>query len=813
MTRKIALIPLILLIGLSVGACDTAEERAEKHFQNATALIQEGDHIRARIELLNVFKLDPTHREARRAYAKGLDDDGKLNEALQHYLFLVENYPNDFEGVLRLAEISVRLGAWVEADRYGRRAAELDPEPIRVQAIVAALDYRQSIIENDGARRTQVADRVQKLTEVLPQDIALRQILIDWFVFQGREREALAQVDQALEMASGDIRLYRMRLSLLNTLGEFPELEEQLLDMVTRFPDNTDFQLQVIQWYISRGDAESAENFVRDLADGSDDAKRVGLQFELVQLVRATKGSDEALAEIEKILLDTSNPDIFRSIRAGLIFDGGDRETAMAELEQLVANGEPSDQTRTFKIILARMQRSIGNQVGARALVEEVLAEDPTQVEALKMKADFLIDGDKADEAVALLRRALDQKPTNASILTITARAHERNGDRELMGEALALAAEVSGAAPLESLRLAGFLASRGQLAPAEQALIESLRRNPNHAQLLSQLGAIYMQMEKLEDAIIIEDRLRSLDTDETTSQADGLKLAVLRAQNRNEDVVSLIQELAGADLDRARGMIALIRTYLASGDFDKASDVLAKAVLEEPENLQLRFAEGVVSGIGGDSESAQAIFREILESEPLSTSTWLALARNIQSEGDEATGEAVIDEAIAAVPQSGGLKLVKAGYLERRSDIAGAIEIYEGLYDESSSSLITANNLASLLSSYSDDPDTVERAYTIARRLRGLPQAAFKDTYGWIAFQRGQHEDALEHLQPAADGLPDDPLVQYHLARTYQVLDQHQNAVEQYQKVLTLTGGEPRSPMTDTAARLDAANKAAEGQ
>ena len=79
----------------------------------------------------------------------------------------------------------------------------------------------------------------------------------------------------------------------------------------------------------------------------------------------------------------------------------------------------------------------------ARALVEAVLAEDPTQVEALKIKADFLIDGDKADEAVAHLRRALDQEPTNASILTITARAHERNGNRELMGEALALAADL----------------------------------------------------------------------------------------------------------------------------------------------------------------------------------------------------------------------------------------------------------------------------------------------------------------------------------------------------------------------------------
>ena len=449
----------------------------------------------------------------------------------------------------------------------------------------------------------------------------------------------------------------------------------------------------------------------------------------------------------------------------------------------------------------------------ARALVEAVLAEDPTQVEALKIKADFLIDGDKADEAVAHLRRALDQEPTNASILTITARAHERNGNRELMGEALALAAEVSGNAPDESLRLAAFLASRDQLVPAEQALVESLRRYPNNPQILTRLGRIYLRMEKLEDALFVESRLRALGTDETTAQADNIKLAVLQAQNRGEDVLSLIEALARSDGNSSRGTIALMRTHLANGDIEKAKGVLTDAVVDDPESLGLKFATGIMASVESDWLEARRIFREVLNDQSRAINVWFALARTFQSEGDEVRAEAIVDEAIAAVPQSRDLMWIKAGFLERRGDIAGSIEIYESLYSESSSSLIAANNLASLLSSYSDDPDTVARAYTIARRLRGLPQAAFQDTYGWIAFQRGQHEDALEHLQPAADGLPDDPLVQYHLARTYQVLDQHQNAAEQYQKVLTLTGGEPQSPMTDTAARLDAANNAAEGQ
>jgi cellulose synthase operon protein C len=42
-------------------------------------------------------------------------------------------------------------------------------------------------------------------------------------------------------------------------------------------------------------------------------------------------------------------------------------------------------------------------------------------------------------------------------------------------------------------------------------------------------------------------------------------------------------------------------------------------------------------------------------------------------------------------------------------------------------------------------------RAWNIARRLRGAERPEFQDTYGWIALRRGEVEEALAHLEPAA--------------------------------------------------------------
>jgi tetratricopeptide (TPR) repeat protein len=66
----------------------------------------------------------------------------------------------------------------------------------------------------------------------------------------------------------------------------------------------------------------------------------------------------------------------------------------------------------------------------------------------------------------------------------------------------------------------------------------------------------------------------------------------------------------------------------------------------------------------------------------------------------------------------------------------------------------VVANNLASLISTYRDDDDSLDQAYTIARRLRGTDVAPFADTYGWIAYRRGEYDVALEHLERAAAGI-----------------------------------------------------------
>ena len=187
-----------------------------------------------------------------------------------------------------------------------------------------------------------------------------------------------------------------------------------------------------------------------------------------------------------------------------------------------------------------------------------------------------------------------------------------------------------------------------------------------------------------------------------------------------------------------------------------------------------------------------------------------LALYGFLAGEGRAAEAAAALDAGLRAAPDSTALVFAKAGLLEKEGDIDGAIAAYEGLYARDSGSPVLANNLASLITSYRDDAASLERAFAIARRLRGTDVPYFQDTYGWILHRRGDQDEALRYLAPAAEALPDNALVQFHLAETQLALDQRAAARASFARAVAAAEAGSPLPQLDAAkgriAEIDAA-------
>ena len=784
---------LMLVAALTLSGCESAEEKAERYYLSGMELLAAGDTDRALVEFRNVFKFNGFHKEARMAYAETQMARGEVGDAYSQYLRLIEQYPDTVEVRQILAEIAISRNDWEEAERHGRAAIALTPDAPAVQAIAAALDYRAAVVATDADARAKAAAAAQAVLTLAPDNKVARRIVVDQLASGPNPAAALPEIDKALALQPDAIEFHALKFQILAKANDIAGTGQQLQVMFAQFPDNQDVRKALIGWYLSQRDIDGAEAFLRKLA-GADDAAPEG-HLAVVQLLQAARGADPAKAELDRLVTATAgtpNADLYRAMRAVMDFESGAQNEAITALEDILATAEPSEQTRRIKGMLARLLDATGNRVGARARIEEILLEDPTNIDALKLRAAWLIAEDKPGAAIVDLRAALDQNPRDAGTLTLMAQAHERDGSPELAGERLALAVEVSGQAPDESLRYARFLLQQNRIAPAEAVLVDALGVTPADVGLLSQLAALRLTNSDWARVQEIIDSLRAVDTPQAQEAAQGIEAQLLVGQNRVDDSIAFLERQIADGLGDNDAVTLIVQTQIRNGKTAEARAYLDDALAKTPDDPTLRMLSSAVFGLMGQIDTAAGILQGLIAESPAAEQPVRMLYGLLLSDGRTAEATAVLDAALVAQPTSGMLRWMKAGQLETAGDIDGAIAIFEALYTEDSSNLVVANNLASMISTHRADPESLERAFAIARRLRGTTEPAFQDTYGWIESRRGNLEEALPYLESAATGLPNDPLVQFHLGMTYAGLKRTADARRVLTGALDLAGDSP---------------------
>ncbi|WP_299784534.1 tetratricopeptide repeat protein [uncultured Roseobacter sp.] len=781
--------PLMVLLLLVLVGCKSVEEQAEEHFQSGLALMESGDYDRAIIEFRNVFQLNGSHQEARHKLAEiHLDHRDDMRSAYGQYLRLVEQYPDDFKARIALAELAFMVQNWEDVERHGAAVERLNPEDPRSKAIIIARAYRAAALaENNSDLRAQ-AQAAKALLETQSDSVILRSIVLDSHLRDSDTTAALAQIDWLLERDPDNLTYWRQRLLVLSQRDDMEGIEQQLREMVERFPEDTNNKQSLIRFYMSRGQTDEVETFLRQqVADAGDN--ETGARADLIRFLAEVRGRAEAREEIDKAIEAGVDTVVFRALRAGMDFEAGAREAAVKELQDVLETAEPSSEVNDVKGVLAKMLQTMGNEVGARALVEELLAEEPGHAEALKMQATWYLQADDIDAAIASLRSALDTDSDDAEAMTLMAQAHQRAGRPELARDFLSLAVDASGNAPTETLRYASLLIEDESYLPAEDILLQALRLAPQNTGILQALGEIYLRTDDAGRLSQVIESLRRMDNPDAVRSANGLEAARINSQSGIEEALQYLEDLANSADASLSSQVALVQALLRTGNTDAALEKARDLQQENPQNEVIQAVLAATETANGNFDTAEALYRDLLATDAQRAGVWGELAKLAMRQGDPDAARTVIDEGLSAVPGDPALLWAKATYEERNGNIDAAIEIYEDLYATRPTSSIIANNLASMLATYRSDEESLERAWTVARRFKETDVPAMQDTYGWIAHRRGDSAEALPYLEAAARGLPSDPIVQYHLAQVYLALEMPAKALAQFRIAVEVAG------------------------
>lgn len=773
----------LLVSALGLSGCDSVEDRVARHHARGVELLEAGNVQQATLEFRNALRLDENYIPSRLEIAKLYERQREFAAAVGNYRQIAESDPQNVESRVRLAQILAAGNALDEARRVVDEALALTPQDADVIAIRANVLFRQG-------EREEALQEVERAIALDAENVAANILLVNERLEAGDEAAALARLDSLLATDPSDLTLNVLKLRILSGLGNTAALGDHLRRVVEIFPDQVAFRRSLAQWYADNGDMVAAEAELRRLAD--DDPSDTEATITLVRFLLATGGIEAARQE-----LDTRNAaaetDLARSLTytlslAELDVSAGQTDAARARLVDFVerAGSDPTgDQAR---VALARLALSQDDRTEASALVEEVLGRDENNIDALQIRASLKIDDYQTESAILDIRRALAADPQNPRLLMLAARAHERDGSPDLTGENLAAATRASNYDPAISLQYAAFLQGRNQVEAAETVLSEAVRRNPSNPRLLTALAQLRLRLEDWTGADEIAAQIAALDGGAAT--ADQLRAATLSGQGRFDESAAVLRELAEQREDDGAALAGLVSAYLRSGQPDRAESILEEALARNPANVRAGLLRAELHLIRGEVTAAEEMLRRqaALPDDLLAD---IALIRLLQQLGRGDEAETHARETVEQAPEAQAVRLLLAEILERGGMFDEAIAEYEILYESAPDSVVVANNLASLLAEYrADDPESLAKAIRVARRLRGSQQPEFQDTYGWTLFLSGDATGALRSLVPAAESLPNNALVQYHIGRVYAALDRPTDARAHLEAALSIDPG-----------------------
>lgn len=779
---------LALCSALALAACESDADKAARYFKSGMSLLEAGDTDRAMLEFRNVFRYDGFHKAARQAYADTLLARGETSEAYAQYLRLIEQYPDTADVRITLAELAITRADWPEAERHGHAAIELAPDRAEAQIIKTALDYHKAVRSHDDEARARLGEQAHEQLEANPDNPVARRVSIDYLAQDEDPTTVLSELDDAIAAEPDILEFHMLKLRQLSQSGDSEGLGEQLELMQETFPEDERVRDMLIRWYMAKRDHDAAEALLRKIA--GDDTGPAGMHLSLVQFLEEVRGPDAARDELSRLIAANEgqpNGQLYRATLAGMDFNAGDHAGAITRIEEILRDAEESDQTRRIKLALAKMLDATGNRVGARSRIEEVLEHDTTNVEALRMRANWLIAEDRPRDAIIDLRKALDQDPRDSATLMQMASAHQREGDMELAGERLAAAVEASGGGVTEAMTYARFLLDQDKVWVARRVLNDARRANPNNVEILSTLAGLHVNAGEWPQAHQIIEELRGIDSPPARASVRALDAAVLAAQNGIDEALDFLRR--EAENGDPGAFVMAIESLVRAGRQDEARQMLTDEMAKKPDDLGLRMLSANLHAIAGENDIAEQELRALIDEDPKAAEPVRLLYSLLVTSGRHDDAGALLSQAQQARPDALDLLLLQAGEMENIGDYEGAIAIYERLYAQDSSNVLVANNLASLITTHRDDAESLERAHVIARRFRDANNPALNDTYGWIEYRRGNHAEAVKYLEPAAAGLPQDALVQFHLGMAYVAVGRNEDAVHQLQQALDLAG------------------------
>jgi tetratricopeptide (TPR) repeat protein len=709
-----------LLLGLTLcwGCASDPEIAKQQYLESGNVYFQQHKYDAAAIQYRNAVKLDARFGEARY----------RLSQTYRR----MEDVPN--------------------ALREAARAADLLPDRVDVQLHAAGLLLIAGRFEDVRSRAQQV---LKQEPHNVQAQIALGASMAGLKDLQG----AIAQMEEAIRLDPGQSHPYLNLGALHAAKGDTQDAEKFFLDAINHDEKSVLARLTLGQFYWQGGRLDDAE---RTLKEALSVAPTEEITNRLLAVFYQSRNRHAEAEQYLKAAIAVGNSAAGRMTLADYYVSQDRMPEAIRIFESLASDSTLGSLARIRR---ATLHHRAGEFDLAEQVIESVLAKDPQHIEALLVKADYLLvrkDSAKALQAVdaaiaadrrsprayfvrgrllAAINRPEEAKRAFSEVLKLNPRAsiaqvelarlHLGSG---AVDTSMSLAGEAAATAPQSvdaRILLARGLLIRRDLVQAEAMLTSLVAAVPNSAVVHTQMGLLLTLKKQPKAAAAAFEHALSLDPShlEALGGLVGLDLVAGRVAEARARIEARLTVAA-----RDTGLLMLAaRTFIATKDSERAETILRQALVLDPALLPAYSMLGQVYFKQNRLDDARREFEQLAtrQSSPTSPLTMVGIIQQMQQRPAEAR------------------------------------QTFERVLQLDSRSAVAANNLAWIYAESGDNSDVaLQLAQTAKAGLPDMPEVS--DTLGWIYYRKGLLPQGIRALKDSVALRPTNPTFQFHLGLAY---------------------------------------------
>jgi len=796
--RQLTVCAVIVAAALAVG-CGGAQARKTAHMAKGRQYLAAQNYEKARIEFQNALQIDPKDAQAR--YQVGVVNErlGRIPQAAQAYQGAIDSAPqHDYlDATVALAKLMALYGAPERAVELVKGALQKHPNEPELFVVRAAARARLKDLagaQQDGEHATQSAPRNEDAIATLA----------GIYQAQGQPAKAQQLIEHALQDLPGSPDLHFTLAQIYADEHRNADAEAQYRRVIELRPAVSTDRIRLAQFYANSRQPDAAEATLRSaLKDFPADST---VRLSLIDFLATVRGRAAAETELQKMVAAKPDDDELQFALAKLYRGAGEYQKAEPIYRRIIERQHTEPDGLTARNGLATLRLQQNDPSGALVLANEVLAVSPRDNDALIIRGDIELARNQPRDAIADLRAVLRDQPDNVAVLSALSHAHLANGEPQIAEEVLRKAAEANPANASLQRDLAELLTRLGKSDDANRVVDAAVARLPGNVELLDAQFRIAMTYKDLARARSAADALVA----QQPKAALGYMYqgVVAEAGKQYEEALRCYTAAANLRPDAAEPFEAVVRVLAASHRLPEALKRLDDAAAKYPQDPLPVDVKGELLVQNGRISEAEDAFRQAIARAPKWWPPYRGLAK-AQLLGKEKLDTVIegLRRAKTLVSQSERLSEALANLLVRDGKPDEAIAEYQQALLKYPQSDMVANNLAMLLVSYRTDAASLDRARELAMRFADSTNLAYRDTYAWVLYKRGDASAAVPVLVSIVAEAPDAVVARYHLGMAQALAGNRAEARDNLTRVVD--SGERFQGLDEAKSTLERLSKA----